>query len=182
MIEHAAVILKPHLMGCRFCRQKSVIGEEPLVEEAADSVASSPRSASGASEVSAVVSSAETAEPVDLEQPLIFDQPAFVTIVGGPATLTRLEPTTADWDNRGFRFYVVWVLPLAPQPRQFSGIHWGLDVTPYAALLALNRGRFHGIRWRRVRNQIQGRNLYVAEADGHGAPGPPVRHFRWQRQ
>ncbi len=67
MSEHAAVNLKPHLMGCRLCRHRGAVGESCAVEEGSDSDNQTPSSAGTVSEISAVGSAADTAEPADLQ-------------------------------------------------------------------------------------------------------------------
>ena len=79
-----------------------------------------------------------------------------------------------DW-----RIYVVWLVPEQEVPVEFTGIHWGSGLTPYSGILLLNKGKFTGLRWRRVFSVEEARNLFLREAEGHGVSGLPLTFYLW---
>ncbi len=66
------------------------------------------------------------------------------------------------------RFYTVWVVPRYQGEEHLEGIHAGADSAAYSAILAANENQFSGLRFRRVDSLIEGRNLYLREAERQG--------------
>ena len=65
-----------------------------------------------------------------------------------------------DWE---YCIYVVWRVPLADNPLQFRGLHWGLGIRAYAGILRLNQGTFGGIKWRRCNSLELAERLFREE-------------------
>ena len=65
-----------------------------------------------------------------------------------------------DWE---YCIYVVWRVPLADNPLQLRGLHWGLGIRAYAGILRLNQGTFGGIMWRRCNSLELAERLFREE-------------------
>lgn len=63
------------------------------------------------------------------------------------------------------RWYAVWHIPAIGRWR-VAGIHWGFDNTAYAAILALHRGIFEGIAFRRCDSREEAAEIFKARAEG----------------
>ena len=104
--------------------------------------------------------------PVDNQAPLNTDivQPVFAEFPGDNLAVRRNPVDQAiDWENTEYRIYVVWRIPLADNPLQFRGLHWGLGIRAYAGILRLNQGTFGGIRWRRCNSLELAERLFREE-------------------
>jgi len=79
------------------------------------------------------------------------------------------------------RFYVVWQVPRAEDPSEFSGLHWGVGSVAYREIVLANRGEFRGLRFRRVDSLLEAHRVYLAEAATQGADTRFAgRVFGWQ--
>ena len=75
-----------------------------------------------------------------------------------------LEPPERLYHNE-IRWYAVWHIPGIGRWR-VAGIHWGFDNTAYAAILALHRGIFEGIAFRRCDSREEAAEIFKARAEG----------------
>ena len=75
-----------------------------------------------------------------------------------------LEPPERLYHNE-IRWYAVWHIPGIGRWR-IAGIHWGFDNTAYAAILALHRGIFEGIAFRRCDSREEAAEIFKARAEG----------------
>ena len=63
------------------------------------------------------------------------------------------------------RWYAVWHIPGIGRWR-VAGIHWGFDNTAYVVILALHRGIFEGIAFRRCDSREEAAEIFKARAEG----------------
>lgn len=66
------------------------------------------------------------------------------------------------------RYYTVWLVPRFRGDERLEGIHAGADTAAYSAILAANQYQFVGLRFRRVSSLVEGRDLYLREAERQG--------------
>ena len=79
------------------------------------------------------------------------------------------------------RIYVVWVVPRYTGHWDLAGLHLGLDIRAYGAILEANRGEFTGLRFRRVQDLVAGRRALLREAATHRiSEGAEDRLFWWE--
>eukprot|EP00438_Fugacium_kawagutii_P002833 Skav214119 [mRNA] locus=scaffold1185:500671:507540:- [translate_table: standard] len=157
-------------MGSNFgCPRRSV----PLAPVASDTE-SSVEVAAAASPQSSV--DTQVPDNPDLNQLAIAEFP-------GDNLAIRRNRVAADidWGTTQLRIYAVWRIPLAENPLQFRGVHWGFDTVAYSGILRLNQGTFGGIRWQRCGSLELAEQRFRAEL-------PPVHReiaiefFEWVPQ
>ena len=117
--------------------------------------------------------------PLTIPRPLQW--PQGWEYVGSRYRLTLGKPPVTATFETGHRFYAVWEIPLCPQPQLFSGIHWGHDLAGYSGILALNRGEFKGLRWRRCITLDEVVRVYQSETTRYHLDHRPLVHYRWQQ-
>ena len=79
------------------------------------------------------------------------------------------------------RIYVVWVVPRYTGELDLAGLHLGLDIRAYGAILEANQGEFTGLRFRRVQDLVAGRRALLREAAVHRiGEGAEDRLFWWE--
>lgn len=62
-----------------------------------------------------------------------------------------------------------------------AGLHLGLDIRAYGAILEANQGEFTGLRFRRVQDLVAGRRALLREAAVHRiGEGAEDRLFWWE--
>ena len=153
-------------MGIRLCRHRRVTDPDPEPE---------PSEASSESTGSEV---AGEQAPEEQEANSTSNHSEVV----GSVELTLVSPPTAV-QSLDLRFYAVWFIPRAANPRGYCGVHWGIDTSAYAGIVGLNQGHFAGIRWCRAHSFELARAVYLREARQRGVPSPfePIRIFGWQQ-
>lgn len=161
------------VMGIRLCRQRRMVDPDPEPEPSKVSAEEEQSSEAGEETVAATVE-----EPSEVQ---FQSTPNRVQTVGGVELILVNPPSAVQ--SLDLRFYAVWFIPRAANPRGYCGVHWGIDTAAYAGILGLNQGHFAGIRWCRAHSVDLARAVYLREARQRGVPAPfePITIFGWQR-
>ena len=123
----------------------------------------------------------EEEEELPLTVPRTLRWPPGWEYVDTRYRLTLGEPPDTATVQAGYRFYAVWSIPLCPRPQLFAGVHWGFDLAGYSGILALNRGQFKGLRWRRCFTAEEVVRVYQSETVKYNLDHRPLVHYKWQQ-